>query len=411
MCGSAFTGLLSSGYIDWEAMLFSLAMLICLMEWAATKKLTELGFAGVFAGLAFSTKYTAGFVSLPAALVILLASRNHFSLKELARKFLLFGGAALAVSLPWLAKNALATGNPFYPLFIPAGAMDTIRLSLLQNQPVQDWSRLILLPWQITVWGIDGRTGFGWSIGPLLLGLSPLAMIHWKNYNQFQQRALGIGATIVLSTFLLWAVGSQFSLHLLETRYYFPNFTAWAMLCGAGFFTVSQIEFRGVRVKFILGAFILLALGFNAFSVVENTVNAHPLKALLGDESREAYVENSLGAYEPAMLAVQALPEGAHVLLLWEARGYGCLLRCDSDEIIDRWRHDWDAYRNPDQIIAEWKSQGYTHVLLNHAGKDFIATSDPLALPPDIEKGLDATLARLTLSKSLGGIYEIYTLP
>lgn len=39
-----------------------------------------------------------------------------------------FSGMAIIAMLPWLIKNLLATSNPFYPVFIPSGAMELKRI-------------------------------------------------------------------------------------------------------------------------------------------------------------------------------------------------------------------------------------------------------------------------------------------
>ena len=412
MCAPSLTGLLASGYVDWEAMLFGLAMLICLLEWVTKGNRPMLYVAGLFAGMAFATKYTAAIAFISGAIIILFFERP-FSLKNTVRNLAWFGCLALAMALPWLMKNFLATFNPFYPLFIPGGAMDAARLSLYQRAPLQDWSRLVLLPWQTTVWGIEGGYGFGASIGPLLLGLSPLALIQRQIYTPLQQRILAIGGTILLTTFLVWAIGSQFSNNLMETRYYFPNFTVWALLCGAGYFTISQIKLQGVRIQKLFAVLILLALGFNVFGTVNTFLTYNPLSVVFRLESRETYIQNTLGAYEVAMQAIKALPENARVLMLWEARGFECLPKCDSDEVIDRWYLDWSTYHNPDNIISAWKEQGYTHIILNRAGVNFLRENDAHApgVRNEFWDGLNLTLSSLPLFKSIGGVYDIYSLP
>lgn len=58
--------------------------------------------------------------------------------------------------------------------------MDATLLAFYQFKPLsQDWTKIVLLPWQATIWGVDGGEGFSTSIGPLLLGLAPFAFISW----------------------------------------------------------------------------------------------------------------------------------------------------------------------------------------------------------------------------------------
>src|SRR5207249_2570307 len=118
----------------------------------------------------------------------------------------------------------------------------------------------------------------------------------------------------------IWAIGSQFSDNLMQTRYYLVNFPAWAFLCAAGYFTISQIRLRGIHLKNLAAALILLALGFNVFGSIVTLFISNPLLVVLKLESRETYIKNNLGAYGLAMETLKTLPENARILMLWETR-------------------------------------------------------------------------------------------
>ena len=67
--------------------------------------------AGIFAGSAAGMKYLGLIAALTLAAVaaIVIGRRLNY------RVALAFGLPAVAVALPWYVKNALLTGNPFYP--------------------------------------------------------------------------------------------------------------------------------------------------------------------------------------------------------------------------------------------------------------------------------------------------------
>jgi 4-amino-4-deoxy-L-arabinose transferase-like glycosyltransferase len=413
ICASGFTNSISSGYVEWATMLFGLAMLICLSQWLLKDDLSNLAMAGVFAGMAIGTKYTAGIALLTGFAVILLL-RKSYSLKQVVTHLAIFGGMALALTLPWLIKNILATSNPFYPLFFASGAMDSVHLKQYQNKPLfQDWSRLILLPLQITVFGVDGGAGFSASIGPLLLGLSPLALLNWHEKTEEQRLMIKMIGIILLTGFLFWAVGSQFSDKLIQTRLYFAFFPAWALLCAAGYMAISRVKVQGIRFGNITVAFIILAMGFNTFFTITNTLKSDAVLAALNPEKGENYRENNLGPYAVAMQAIKTLPENAHIVMLWETRGFDCIPKCDSDEVIDRWPTDWIIYGSKDAIVKAWKKKGYTHVLINRVGANFIQKYDDYDnSSPEAWSGLEAMRGSLPLVKNIAaGSYEIYSLP
>jgi hypothetical protein len=411
MAGSGLTTSLSSGYVEWASILYGLAVLICLSRWLIDEQTLTLAMAGILAGMALGTKYTNGVILIGGAVVILFLQK-FISLKKSLTRLLWLGGMAVLSMLPWLIKNFIATSNPFYPVFIPSGAMDATLLAFYQFSPIaQDWSRLILLPWQITIWGMDGGEGFSSSIGPLLLGLSPFAFIGWNELQPHQKAAIKTGLGILLAGFFVWAIGSQFRGLLIQTRLYFIIFPAWALLAAAGYASIAKINSHNIRFGKLADTLILLALLFNAFSAIKATSGSNPMAVILNLESRASYLTRQLGGYETAMQTLQSLPGNPQVLMLWETRNLECQPKCDPDEIIGRWYHDWSVYKNSSSIIAAWKEQGYTHVLINQNGADFVRKYDVNAPAAEYWQGLQATLdALIPVGENMGG-YRLYQLP
>ncbi len=410
MCASGLTISLSSGYVEWTTMLFGLAMSVCLIQWALNRDQSTLILAGLFAGMALGTKYTAG-VALLAGCVVVLFFQKPYSLKQIVTNLIIFGGTAVIITLPWWLRNILATSNPFYPFLIPAGAMDTTYLALLQYAPTHhDWSRLALLAWQITIWGADGKVGFSTSIGPLLLGLSILTPINWHERSFEQHLATKIAGTVLITSLVTWAIASQFSGLLIQTRLFLTIFPTWAMLGAAGYMAILLVRAENIRFSNIAKAFILLALIFNAFPTVVNVLKSGAFLAALNPEMRDTYIKNNLGEYQSAIQELTALPENSRVVMLWETRGFECQPMCDSDEIIRRWSHDWTIYRTPAAIIEAWKAQGYTHLLINRFGADFVRTYTSNGPSAEAWQGLTETIETLTLVKTIGK-YELYSIP
>ena len=411
MAGSGLTTSFSSGYVEWASILYGLAVLICLSRWLVDEQISTLGMAGILAGMALGTKYTNGIILIGGVVVILFLQKFSSPKKSLIN-ILSFGGMAIVAMLPWLIKNLLATSNPFYPVFIPSGAMDATLLAFYQFRPfTQDWSRVILLPWQATIWGVDGGDGFSTSIGPLLLGLSPFTIIYWHRLDPNQKAAIKTGLSLLVVGFFGWAIGSQFRGLLVQTRLYFFIFPAWALLAAAGYSSITKINSHNIRFGKLADTFILLALFFNVFYTIKTTIVSNPMAVILGLESRESYLTRHLGGYETAMQALQSLPGNPQVLMLWETRSFECQPICDPDEIIGRWYHDWSMLQNSASIISTWKEQGYTHVLLNQNGADFIRMYDVNAPSPEYWEGLQTTVeALIPVGDSMDG-YKLYELP
>ena len=409
--GYGIVTLLGNGYVEWTGMLYGLATAISLVTWLQKKETYTLILAGIFAGMALGTKYTSGIVPIAGAIGIFIVTFQALPIKKVFSSLTIFGLSAFLITLPWLIKNALATGNPFYPLVFPAGAMDSTRLAFYNFAPkTNDWTRILLIPWQATFWGVDQQDGFGTSIGPLLIGLSPLALIGWKKFSRDQRNAIILMTTIMVTTFLAWAISSQFRGLLTQTRLFLATFPAWAFLCAAGFAAISELRAFNIRFWNIAGALVIFSLGSTAFAGVNQNISTGTFSTVLQLNSHQTFLENNLGEYERAVQGINALPNGSHVLMLWEPREFECLPKCDGDEIIDRWYHDWRQSQNIDQLIKTWHAEGYTHVLLFKAGADFVQKYDSQMFDATDWQGLSDLQTRLKLVQNFGDVYYLYDL-
>jgi hypothetical protein len=399
---------LSWGYVDWLAVLFGSSFLITLDLWRQRNDARFLVLTGLFAGSALGSKYTAGILLLAGIGVVAWQSRTEKS--PAIKPLFLFLGIAFLASSAWWIKNLLATGNPIYPLLFPAGGMNTIRLDFYQNHPVQRaWYETLLLPFFVTWKGVEGGPGYGASIGPLLLSLSALAWLGWRDRSPIQRVAIGTAMIVVLIGFLSWALASRLSDLLTQTRLYFAMLPAWAVLAGAGFSALERLRLPQVRLERIGGAFILLVLWLNVFQVADHVVRAGVLQLLGGQKSAQAYLEDNLGWYVRAMQAIQDLPGEVHVLTLYEPRSLYCQPRCQPDEILDRWVTAIRRSGEPSLVLSNWQAEGYTHLLYNRSGAEFIREDDPRYDPAEWQ-ALDELLSLLAPPVDIGGGYELYTL-
>ena len=208
---------------------------------------------------------------------------------------------------------------------------------------------------------------------------------------------------------MIWGIASQLAGLLNQSRLYFSMFPVWAILAGAGFDAVSRLQVRGIRFRRIASALVLLSLGFNTLQAGTQFVAANPLKVLVEPQGAREYMSDNLGAYAKAMEAIDLLPTGSKVLMLWETRDFYCLPRCDGDEVIDRWYHDLKAV-GKDSVVTTWKLHGYTHLLLFRGGADFIRGSDKYYTENDW-KSLEEVLNSLPEPQVIGDSYWLFTLP
>jgi hypothetical protein len=167
---------------------------------------------------------------------------------------------------------------------------------------------------------------------------------------------------------------------------------------------------RALNIRFgrVVGALIVLMLGFNLFATWTEFISHNPFAYVIRQEDKRKYLARIMGMYANVMDSIQDLPESSRVLMLWEARGFACSPKCDADEVIDRWYNDLYTYQTPESVLSAWMKQGYTHLLLFQTGAEFVRQSDPRYTSEDWQK-LENLLASLDPPTRAGG-YALYSL-
>jgi hypothetical protein len=197
---------------------------------------------------------------------------------------------------------------------------------------------------------------------------------------------------------------------LIQSRLYFAIFPAWALLSGAGLDALWSLRAGGIRFGRLASALALFMFGLNTFAVGKDVILRDPLRYLLRLENSADYLQRNMGSYSAAMRVIDDLPAQSHVLFLWEARGFYCQPRCDSDEAIDRWFHDASLRDNALEMAEAWRAEGFTHMLIYNQGAEFIRAQDSRPGTNDWTL-LDQTLALLPVERRIGGAYTLYRLP
>jgi hypothetical protein len=270
--------------------------------------------------------------------------------------------------VPWLIKNTLDTGNPIYPFFFVSGAMDSIRMMVSTHMgPYGNWMDLFLLPLRATVWGYENGP-YDASIGPLLLGFGALSWIRYRDLLPVQKTTLIIAALISITGLFLWAIGNQFTGQLIQTRFYYLLFPAFATLSAFGYASISQLTFHSVRLRPIANTIVIMVLLLNGIETMIHTLRLGAPQAALGLRTEQDYLADSLGWFQPAMQAIRELPPNNKVLLIYEPRSLYCAPYCYPDEILDRWAYSYNRYHNDETIQENWGNDGFTYLIAFRSG-------------------------------------------
>ena len=175
-----------------------------------------LAFSALFSGLAVSSKYTLGLIPLFLGAHLLHALfRDGSPPAKKIKKAALFFGLVLAVFLPWGLKNAVQTGNPFYPVLsarLGSGSAHQIIYQAWKSScegpalsSIKDW---LYLPWKISL--LD-RSSMGFQ-GPMILALLFFWLPSlWEKKNQAMRLLVLLSFGTLLTGFLL----TRFTRYLL----------------------------------------------------------------------------------------------------------------------------------------------------------------------------------------------------
>ena len=437
LSGSSLAQALHWGYVDLWVMLFGLGVLVALDTYRLTAARQWLALAGIMAGFSIGVKYTAGVVLLVGLILLLpfwdrAVGRKDPSedeqaaggspglwkrLGRMVREGLILGGIAFLAASPWLGKNLVFAGNPLYPLGLSTGQIDPWRQTFQGGLPVERslWQD-ILLPVDVTLYGIEGKVvlgkpEYGANIGPLLLALIPALFFGWRALEDEKKRFYRFLLIAAASTWLIWAAAAHIQNELSYPRHYYGLFPILALLAAAGFDATRSLRFSQVRVQNLLSALVILSLALVA--IVEGIsffVERNPLPVLTGYQSTADYVQDELGWYGQAMQAVNKLPAEASVYSLWEPRVYYCQVQCITDATLHNWWYLRRAYGGAEQIGAELRQKGVTHVLIYDYGMEMLRTGESEYDAADWVEFDGFVQTQLVEVQKMGGVYSLYAL-
>ncbi|MFQ5441834.1 MAG: ArnT family glycosyltransferase [Thermodesulfobacteriota bacterium] len=311
-------------YIDHGSAFYSTLALFAALKWRSERfDFRWLVYAALSMGLALGSKYNAAISFLLIALFVLYAySKDRKDPAGAIKAVLIFSAVAFAVFSPWLIRNYIWKGNPFYPLWESAmhaaavgeglhvtGEMaPMVKRFILYKEGTLD---LILLPLRIFWEGADNSIArFDGVMNPIYLAFIPFA---------FLKRRRGDGDILFLALFsLLFLLFAAFTVDLV-TRYLMPAVPLVVILVVLGFRNLLATRRLAGPAAVLMAALLV----FDAAYLAGLYKRYAPLAYLTGSESREQYLERTLPDYSAVNFANRTLPKGAKVMLLFAGeRGY-----------------------------------------------------------------------------------------
>jgi len=405
----SFLLLASWAYTDMALSFYGMAMLYCL--WAGKNRNdSRLWLAGaVAAGMAMGVKYTS-FV-MPVSAVIMIAYWRYREPTKWMPAVAQFSLVSLLTGAVWYLRNWVWVGNPFYPFVFGGKYWDSFRAAAFSGAGSGigwDFKAIVSLPLTITL-GYQDANYFDGNIGPLFLLSLPLAILvfmRWKQYEPAQRTALEIIGFFTLLSVSFWTFGYISTKNLWQTRLLLPALIPFTIPAAMGLVAINQLGLTKFRASFIVTALAAMAIFINLLDATFSAVARNPLGISIGTVTKENYFERYQAGYFHALKLISETPAGSSVYSLFEPRSYKSTRQIQPDTILDNFLHDFYLHKTPEEVIKAWRAEGYTHVLLNRRGAEFIYRDIP------DKSVLDATIQLLSLhALSPTGEYALYEIP
>lgn len=392
----------SSPSHDLAVMAYSLAALVALLTWRSSNSDPRPRFlilAGLLAGLAASAEYMAlgAVVGIVGLTLWLVRQENGGSRWRYGGMVSIF---ALLIFAPWLVRNMLID----HRLFPPSGWNEMFAGYAALLEPAPHIASLVNLS------SYEGRLLYHLSSGVLVVGLLLLVPVGWRERDEAERSLINRLLVFSLPSIVLGLAELVIGWPLMQSHLLSPALPALALAGALGLEGLQALklplEVRRLAWPPVLFAFLVAVAGFT-LEVIRST----PLQVATGIQPQADYLAKTLGPYEAAVQQINALPEDSHVLALWEPRFLYCLPRCVPDSSLDRWQRDHRQAAGLSDLVARWREQGITHVLIHEAGLEWVLDEGPAQMDGDSQAALEALREQaLELIWEWPGQYRLYAL-
>ncbi|HSO11651.1 MAG TPA: hypothetical protein VLT51_04700, partial [Anaerolineales bacterium] len=138
----------------------------------------------------------------------------------------------------------------------------------------------------------------------------------------------------------------------------------------------------------------------------------NPLTVAFGLQTREQYIERTSPPYAALMHLINELPQDARIYSLFEPRSYALPRFVQPDVINSNFSHDLYYQITASGIINYWKTEGYTHILINNTGANLESNDPESQFTPAAKDALRNVISMLELvGQTPEAVYSIFKIP
>jgi len=398
---------IGSAYMDGFTMAYITAMLFTGLLWLRQNSSGYLALAGIFAGIAAGLKLNAlPFIAVfGAALFIFILRQKPFSFARIGQ-ILFFLVPFLLLWVPWLARDAVWTGNPIFPNYNSIfksdqwPQSDVFAVKEISGNSLLRWVRA---PLDLV---LHSDQFYREAPGGVLLALPWLALpwgyLTAKSMYPRRPYWLALIAFSVSSTLLV-------SLISWNLRYLFPLYPVMALLAAANFEILFQ-QGRSLTVKWpavvagsLLAAAYLLAGQASILVRMPDIPERYPFPLAIGTETQTEFKSRTL-PFLPAFEYLNQQPGEVKVLSLGiefrldtRANIYAPLFSAEAKRLL----HDYPTEADLIQALREY---GYDFILVYVPEQQF---RPEVYTSPALSPGFYSQYARLVFEQNQVYLYAL----
>jgi len=353
---------------------YTLITAYCFLLWERQQRAGYLILTGVCAGICLSIKYLA-LITIPLLVLTgiwwVTLRQNRAGLRQCLQQSLIAALPALLVFLPWLVKNLLYTGNPFYPAFY--GLFGGRNMTADQYANIAQMSHppalreMLTGLWQhpakifLAAGDVVKNYGGEWNIGPLILVAVPLLLLV-RNIPPVIKKLCVAAAVLFLAWNCTFAIG----------RFLYPCMVLLLIIAAYALQRISGCMPLCCRIFFV-PAMLLLTLSGSLIGMYQvnhatktygmDFLNEPDEKYLLKQmlDNRAAVLESLpvytyLNAHTDPDAVVLIIGDTQHLYIQRRHR-YAFLSATTPYDVIR------DRYPRFDQIARALKQDGITHIV------------------------------------------------
>jgi len=362
-------------YVDLGMVFFTLLAFYTFSIWRAKGKNRWAALSGIMCGLTMSVK----FFGVVTFLIVgsLFLARNIKQKKAIfSKSVILFALCAIVASSIWYIRQYIVFKNPlfpYYPQIFGSGRFTREAIDLLSEGNIlrsfnkdNSIAGIITMPWKLTM---HPKEFGGEQIGPIFLAILPGLIL---------LRPIDKNLKPIVSFAFIYAVVWFFIYQNL--RFFLP---AIPFLSIAAAYVLCAFIKKGVFSKIVLASalvFFVISASLSFYHCSE------AVAVVLGMEGKSEYLNRNERSFCISAYINKELPRTVKVLVINEGHTF-FMDRVNKRELYYWLYTQYDSkFRTPDEVIAFFRSEGFTHILYAQKTSAVMPVNDNIRLTDLIER-------------------------